>query len=89
MENDDGIRRQRVRPWCLWVVMVFVSLAAGGTARAQVLFTFVQISDSQPVNGADQARFEGVLDTLLHLGAHRVELHTDLVDATPRVGGSK
>jgi len=54
----------------LLVLLGSAGLLAPQPAHAQgtPLFTFAQVSDSQPENGTDQARFERVLDTLAAAG---------------------
>ncbi len=49
-----------------FAVALWLLAPLGGRAHAQApLFTFVQISDSQPNDAADQAAFEAVLDTIV------------------------
>ncbi len=52
------------------LLLLACSLGWAGPARAQEpLFTFVQISDSQPETPEHQARFQQVLDTLVAAGS--------------------
>ncbi len=62
---DAGLRAHRLSRWLLLVLALF---AVDPAYAQQPLFTFVQISDSQPTDSDDQLAFEEVLDTIADAG---------------------
>ncbi len=89
--RSERVRQDLRGARLFWQVLAFlcVSLLPVAAYSAVPLFTFAQISDSQPATAADQGRYEAVLDTIVASGQpgalipHRVSFVMfvgDLVD---------